>query len=133
MLWPLFHYFQDVLDVNPIVEQWDAYKEANAAFADALIPTLKPGDLVWVHDYHLMLLPSMLKQRMPELNIGWFLHTPFPTSEVFRMLPMRKELLQGVLGADLLGFHTSECAPARNSAQFFVATRRTSSQLGAIL
>ena len=78
VLWPLFHYFQDVLDVNPIVEQWDAYKEANAAFADALIPTLKPGDLVWVHDYHLMLLPSMLKQRMPELNIGWFLHTPFP-------------------------------------------------------
>ena len=133
VLWPLFHYFQDVLDVNPIVEQWDAYKEANAAFADALIPTLKPGDLVWVHDYHLMLLPSMLKQRMPELNIGWFLHTPFPTSEVFRMLPMRKELLQGVLGADLLGFHTSECAPARNSAQFFVAIRRTSSQLGAIL
>ena len=124
VLWPLFHYFQDVLDVNPIVEQWDAYKEANAAFADALIPTLKPGDLVWVHDYHLMLLPSMLKQRMPELNIGWFLHTPFPTSEVFRMLPMRKELLQGVLGADLLGFHTSECAPARNSAQFFRAFRR---------
>ena len=108
MLWPLFHYVQDVLDTNPLQTQWAAYERANQAFCDAILPRLKDGDAVWVHDYHLMLLPTMLKSRMPSLRVGWFLHTPFPTSEVFRMLPMRDRLMRGLLGADLLGFHTSQ-------------------------
>ena len=99
-LWPLFHYVQDVLDTNPLNEQWEAYKRANEAFCDEILPRCSPGDTVWVHDYHLMLLPTMLKSRMPSLRVGWFLHTPFPTSEVFRMIPMREALMQGVAGAE---------------------------------
>jgi trehalose 6-phosphate synthase/phosphatase len=108
VIWPLFHYVQDVLDTNPLQEQWDAYVRANEAFCEVILPKLNEGDTVWVHDYHLMLLPTMLKSKMPSLRVGWFLHTPFPTSEVFRMLPMRDKLMRGLLGADLLGFHTSQ-------------------------
>src|SRR4029079_7015544 len=66
----------------------------------------RPGDTIWVHDYHLMLLPALLRQRLPKARIGFFLHVPFPASEVFRVLPWRKELLHGLLGAHLIGFHT---------------------------
>ena len=120
VLWPLFHYVQDVLDTNPIKAQWDAYKAANEAFCAEILPRCQPGDTVWVHDYHLMLLPTMLKSRMPSLRVGWFLHTPFPTSEVFRMLPMRDELMRGLAGADLLGFHTDQYV-----SHFLSAAQRT--------
>ena len=110
VLWPLFHYVQDMLDTSPLQKQWAAYVRANEAFCDAILPRLKEGDTVWVHDYHLMLLPTMLKSKRPTLRVGWFLHTPFPTSEVFRVLPMRDRLLRGLLGADLVGFHTSQYA-----------------------
>lgn len=83
-----------------------AYQEANRKFAEAVLKSYQPGDIVWVHDYHLMLVPALLRKVVPEMVIGFFLHTAFPSSEIFRMLPMRKEILLGTLGADLISFHT---------------------------
>jgi trehalose 6-phosphate synthase/phosphatase len=104
VLWPLFHYLIDRVPLN--AAGWDAYRAANEAFATVVAREYQPGDAIWVHDYQLMLLPALLRQRLPEARIGFFLHIPFPASEVFRVLPWRKEILQGLLGADLLGFHT---------------------------
>lgn len=104
VLWPLFHYLVDRVPVD--AAGWDAYCGANAAFAEAVVNEYRPGDLIWVHDYQLMLLPAMIRERLPEARIGFFLHIPFPSSEVFRTLPWRRELLAGLLGADLLGFQT---------------------------
>jgi trehalose 6-phosphate synthase/phosphatase len=80
----------------------------NQAFADAALEVLRPGDLLWIHDYHLMLLPQLIRARRPHLSIGFFLHIPFPHYEIFRLLPAqwRRELLDGLLGADVIGFHT---------------------------
>ncbi|RKP27446.1 glycosyltransferase family 20-domain-containing protein [Syncephalis pseudoplumigaleata] len=112
ILWPLFHYHPGEISFDEA--HWDAYQTANALFADAIAETVQDGDLVWVQDYHLMLLPRMLRQRIgatkPNVRIGWFLHTPFPSSEIYRILPVRKEVLLGVLDADLLGFHTYDYA-----------------------
>jgi trehalose 6-phosphate synthase/phosphatase len=105
VLWPLFHYFASRLPLE--VHDFDAYEQVNARFADAVAARYQPGDLVWVHDYQLMLVPQMLRERIPEARIGFFLHIPFPSSEVFRLLPHRDRLIQGLLGADLLGFHTA--------------------------
>lgn len=102
LLWPLFHHFVRLPDVEPA--WWEAYRQVNARFARALTRVLQPGDRVWVHDYHLMVLPALLRRAVPDLRIGFFLHTPFPSSEVFRIIPWRRELLIGVLGADLIGF-----------------------------
>jgi trehalose 6-phosphate synthase/phosphatase len=104
VLWPLFHYLIDRVPVD--AGGWDAYRGANEAFADAVVREYRPGDLIWVHDYQLMLLPALLRDRLPDARIGFFLHIPFPSSEVFRILPWRREILAGLLGADLLGFHT---------------------------
>lgn len=103
-IWPLFHYFNQFVDYSD--EFWDAYVEVNRRFADKTLEIAKDGDHVWVHDYQLMLVPQMLKSAKPNLTIGFFLHIPFPSFEVFRMLPWRNDLLQGLLGADLVGFHT---------------------------
>ncbi|CAM9645716.1 unnamed protein product, partial [Chrysoparadoxa australica] len=89
---------------------WEAYKEANMIFAEVVCSFYEPGDYVWVHDYHLMRLPYELRQRHPDCKIGWFLHTPFPSSEIYRILPVRKPLLEGLLSADLVGFHTYDYA-----------------------
>jgi trehalose 6-phosphate synthase/phosphatase len=107
-IWPLFHYFTSYTLYQPPC--WEKYKEINQLFADALDLVLKPDDVVWVHDYHLMLLPRLLKSRQRQLSIGFFLHIPFPSFEVFRLLPgqWRREILEGLLGADLIGFHTYE-------------------------
>lgn len=107
-IWPLFHYFSSYTVYNPLF--WEQYKQINQLFADALAKILRPDDVVWVHDYHLMLLPRLLKARQPQLALGFFLHIPFPSFEVFRMLPgeWRREILEGLLGADLIGFHTYE-------------------------
>ena len=91
-------------------ELWEAYQRVNERFADVVGQLARESDLVWVHDYHLMLLPSMLRQRQPRIKVGFFLHTPWPSSEVFRTLPMRREVLQGILGADLIGFHVYDYA-----------------------
>ncbi|HEX2225663.1 MAG TPA: trehalose-6-phosphate synthase, partial [Candidatus Binatia bacterium] len=107
-IWPLFHYFPSYAVYQPLF--WEQYKRINQLFADALQSVLRPDDVVWVHDYHLMLLPRLLKARQPELSVGFFLHIPFPSFEVFRLLPgeWRRDILEGLLGADLVGFHTYE-------------------------
>jgi trehalose 6-phosphate synthase/phosphatase len=107
-LWPLFHYLIDRCDFQQ--SDFAAYAEMNERFADAIAEHAGPDDAIWVHDYQLMLLPRLLRQRLPESRIGFFLHIPFPSSEVFRVLPQREELLRGLLGADLIGVHTYEYA-----------------------
>ena len=106
VLWPLFHYQIDRVPVDPT--GWEAYRRVNEIFADTVAKTYQSGDAIWVHDYQLMLLPWLLRQRLPDARIGFFLHIPFPSSEVFRVLPWRREILRGLLGADLVGFHTRE-------------------------
>ena len=106
VLWSLFHYvplsFEAKLSEDTNMHaQWLAYKEANRAFSDAIMSVYRTGDVVWAHDYHLMLVPQMLRAYEDSMKIGWFLHTPFPSSEIYRMLPMREELLHGCLAADL--------------------------------
>ncbi|MGI9107052.1 MAG: bifunctional alpha,alpha-trehalose-phosphate synthase (UDP-forming)/trehalose-phosphatase [Pyrinomonadaceae bacterium] len=114
-LWPLFHQFPSLLHFEP--KHWQAYVEANRRFRDVVLEHLQPDDLVWVHDYQLMLLPEMLREAVPAARIGFFLHIPFPSSAIFRLLPRREELLQGLLGADYLAFHThSYLQHFRNSA-----------------
>ncbi|KZV98162.1 glycosyltransferase family 20 protein [Exidia glandulosa HHB12029] len=109
-LWPLFHYllWQDVThEAAPEEEShWKAYVKANEEYAKRVQSILKPGDLVWVHDYHLLLLPRQLRNLSPDAYIGLFIHTPFPSSEVFRCLPRRKEILDGIVGANLVCFQT---------------------------
>jgi trehalose 6-phosphate synthase/phosphatase len=85
---------------------WTAYVTANRRFRDAVLEHLEPGDTVWVHDYHLMLLPRLIRDVAPEARVGFFLHIPFPASETFRILPHRDEVLRGLLGADLVAFQT---------------------------
>jgi len=103
-IWPLFHYFSTYSTYN--ATEWESYKKVNEKFCRRLQEVVKPGDLIWIHDYHLMLLPAMLRKEMPDATIGFFLHIPFPSFEVFRYLPWREEILTGMLGADLIGFHT---------------------------
>jgi trehalose 6-phosphate synthase/phosphatase len=104
VLWPLFHYFLDQVPLH--VRDWEPYVEANERFADAVVEHYREGDLIWIHDYQLLLLPELLRQRLPDARIGFFLHIPFPSEELFRTLPERDRLLRGLLGADLVGFHT---------------------------
>lgn len=104
VLWPLFHYLVDRVPL--VVRHWDAYVAANRRFCDVVLAAAREGDTIWIHDYQLMLLPAMLRTRLPTARIGFFLHIPFPSSEVFRTLPMREQVLQGLLGADLIGFHS---------------------------
>jgi trehalose 6-phosphate synthase/phosphatase len=104
VLWPLFHYLLDRLPLGPT--SWETYRRINERFADAAAARYRPGDLIWVHDYQLMLVPGLLRQRLPDARIGFFLHIPFPAAEVFRILPWRRQILEGLLGADVVGFHT---------------------------
>ncbi|HUC80571.1 MAG TPA: bifunctional alpha,alpha-trehalose-phosphate synthase (UDP-forming)/trehalose-phosphatase, partial [Flavisolibacter sp.] len=110
IIWPLFHYFPSFAEYNE--EHFEQYLLANEHFCEALCRMLRPGDTVWIHDYHLMPLAKMLRTRLPELTIGFFLHIPFPSFEIFRMLPRKwqESLLKGMLGADLVGFHTIDYA-----------------------
>ena len=112
ILWPLFHYHPGEITFDE--SAWNAYKEANRLFAKAIAKEVQDGDLVWVHDYHLMLLPAMLREEIGKsktnVKIGFFLHTPFPSSEIYRILPVRNEILLGVLHCDLIGFHTYDYA-----------------------
>ena len=115
-LWPLLHGFTQYTKYDKA--SWNAYKEVNQIFANVVLEKIDPGDIIWVHDYHLMLLPCLLKKKLPDLSVGFFLHTPFPNVEVFHMLPWRKEILRNLLDADLIGFHTS------NYVQNFLTTVR---------
>lgn len=103
-LWPLFHYFIDYSKFND--DHWETYFQVNKKFCDVVVSNVEKNGTVWVHDYQLMLLPKMIRDLRPDLSIGFFLHIPFPSYEIFRIFPRRKELLEGILGADLVGFHT---------------------------
>ncbi|MBQ4819440.1 bifunctional alpha,alpha-trehalose-phosphate synthase (UDP-forming)/trehalose-phosphatase [Aquimarina sp. MMG016] len=103
-LWPLFHYFMEYTGFEQ--QEWEAYKRVNQKFAEVILENIEEGDTVWVHDYQLLLLPQLIKEKKPNTTIGFFLHIPFPSYEIFRTFPWRKEILSGMLGADLLGFHT---------------------------
>jgi len=106
VLWPLFHYFSSLAEYEG--PYFDAYLQMNQLFAEKIIPILEPDDQVWIHDYQLMILPHLLRQKKPDATIGFFLHIPFPSYEIFRLMPTewKKTLLHGVMGADLIGFHT---------------------------
>jgi trehalose 6-phosphate synthase len=112
ILWPLFHYHPGEITFDE--SAWAAYREVNRLFAQTVVKDVQDGDLVWVHDYHLMLLPQMLREEIgsskKNVKIGFFLHTPFPSSEIYRILPVREQLLLGVLDCDLIGFHTYDYA-----------------------
>ena len=103
-VWPLFHY----MPLNTVYENrfWQTYKQVNQLFCDEVIKVAKSGDSIWIHDYQLMLLPRLIRQKLTEVQIGFFLHIPFPSFELFRLLPWREEILNGLLGADVVGFHT---------------------------
>src|SRR5690606_20531968 len=88
----------------------EAYSEVNRLFGRAVSEHADTAATIWVHDYHLMLLPEMLRESLPDSSIGFFLHIPFPSYEIFRMLPNRREILQGLLGADMIGFHVYDYA-----------------------
>ncbi|MCM4163086.1 MULTISPECIES: bifunctional alpha,alpha-trehalose-phosphate synthase (UDP-forming)/trehalose-phosphatase [unclassified Arenibacter] len=103
-IWPLFHYFLEYSEFE--LESWDIYKAVNQKFADAILEMAGDNDTIWVHDYQLMLVPQMVREKRPNISIGFFLHIPFPSYEIFRTLPWRKEILMGLLGSDLIGFHT---------------------------
>ena len=103
-LWPLFHYFPEYTEFE--LEQWNAYRDVNRKFADVVLAHANPDDTIWIHDYQLLLLPQMIREQMPEVTIGFFLHIPYPSYEIFRAFPWREELLEGMLGANLIGFHT---------------------------
>lgn len=103
-IWPLFHYFMEYSEFDP--NHWETYKKVNQKYADAIVERIEEGDHVWVHDYQLLLVPKYIREKKPNVSIGFFNHIPFPSSEVFRTLPWREEILEGMLGADLIGFHT---------------------------
>ena len=108
VLWPLFHYFPTLAQYQS--NYFEAYVQVNKLFCNELVSLMQPGDIIWIHDYQLMILPQMLRQRRIEATIGFFMHIPFPSYEIFRLLPKewKKSLLQGVIGADLIGFHTHD-------------------------
>ncbi len=103
-IWPLFHYFTQYVQYDD--NDWETYQRVNRIYADAILSAASDEDMIWIHDYQLMLVPQMVKEQKPDMKIGFFLHIPFPSFEIFRILPWRKEIIEGLLGADLLGFHT---------------------------
>jgi len=112
VLWPLFHFVPLNTDqIETSDEEWQAYRDANKLFTDA-VAELSPGadDVIWVHDYHLMLVPGMLRRRLPTAQIGFFLHIPFPNADFFKVLPQGSEILRGLLASNLIGFHIYEYA-----------------------
>lgn len=109
VLWPLLHSMPHKAQFD---ERWiSAYKEVNEIFADNIVPYVENGDVIWVHDYHLLLLPAMLRKRLANrrrVRIGFFLHTPFPSDDAFTILPLREEICDGLLSCDLVGLHVRE-------------------------
>jgi trehalose 6-phosphate synthase/phosphatase len=116
-IWPLFHYFSHFAEYDPAY--WKGYVRVNRKFCDAICAVTETGDRIWIHDYQLMLVPGMVREKIPDARIGYFHHIPFPQYELFRLMPWRKEILEGLLGADLIGFHTFEYA-----TYFFNSVRR---------
>jgi trehalose 6-phosphate synthase/phosphatase len=108
VLWPVFHYMPTYAKYKQ--SYWDYYYKVNLKFKEAIIQIAEPGDTIWIHDYQLLLLPAMLRSEFQNISIGFFQHIPFPSYELFRLIPWRAELLEGMLGADLIGFHTFDDA-----------------------
>lgn len=106
ILWPLCHYFYAFVQYDSLY--WQTYRQVNEIFAREALNFIEPGDIVWVQDYQLMLLPQMIRKNTQNVSIGYFHHIPFPSYELFRVLPERAQLLEGLLGADLVGFHTHD-------------------------
>ncbi|RYF66245.1 MAG: bifunctional alpha,alpha-trehalose-phosphate synthase (UDP-forming)/trehalose-phosphatase, partial [Cytophagaceae bacterium] len=108
LIWPLFHYFTSFASFRET--DFDSYQQANTRFLEELTSLIEPGDLVWIHDFQLMLLPDMVRKAIPTATIGYFFHIPFPTYEIIKLLPRtwRHALLNGILGADVIGFHTAD-------------------------
>lgn len=117
VIWPIFHYLPGQVPTR--IEGWREYVSVNEQFAEVVSRHYQPGDHIWVHDYQLLLLPAMLRERIPGARIGFFLHIPFPDAELFAILPNREAMLRGVLGADTIGFHTK-----RYRANFRFAAKR---------
>lgn len=104
VLWPVFHYMAVYARYEQVY--WDFYYQVNNKFRDVVLQVAEPGDIIWIHDYQLLLLPGLIRSEAADVAIGYFQHIPFPSFELFRLIPWRCELLEGMLGADLLGFHT---------------------------
>lgn len=107
-LWPLLHYQPNAFQFHQ--NEWKAYYEVNQLFAEKLATEISDGDLVWIHDYHLMLLPLLLSEAALKLSkkvtIGFFLHTPFPSGDMFKVLPVWNIILEGLVRCKTIGFHT---------------------------
>ena len=103
-LWPLFHYFTENVTYSEV--WWRAYVKINKLYAEKILQIVNDGDILWIHDYHLMLLPQLIREQKPGISIGLFIHVTFPSFEIFRLLPWRLEIIEGMLGADLIGFQT---------------------------
>lgn len=123
ILWPVFHYLVTYAKFDETY--WLQYQSVNEKFRDVVLQHLISGDTIWVHDYQLLLLPCLIRSEQPEVTIGFFQHIPFPSFEIFRLIPWREQLIAGMLGADLLGFHTFDDARHFLSA----ASRLSSSNL----
>jgi trehalose 6-phosphate synthase/phosphatase len=108
VLWPIFHYMPTYANYNH--SYWTYYCEVNKKFAAAIQSIAEPNDIIWIQDYQLLLLPNMIREKMPDVSVGFFQHIPFPSFELFRLIPWRNEILEGMLGADLIGFHTFDDA-----------------------
>ncbi|KAI8099768.1 glycosyltransferase family 20-domain-containing protein [Halteromyces radiatus] len=108
MLWPLLHYiiWNNATDGRLESKQWEIYAAVNQKYSELVIDCYQPEDVVWIHDYHLLLVPRILRIKLPKANIGLFVHSPWPTSEILRCLPKRQEILKGMMGANLVGFQT---------------------------
>ncbi len=113
VLWPLCHYLLDKVMVDAH-DDWTTYYNVNQKFADAVVAVARPDDLIWIQDYQLMLVPSMIRGRLQGARIGYFHHIPFPSADVFKVIPWRRQILDGLIGANLVGFHT------QNDAQNFM-------------
>ncbi len=119
VIWPHFHYFTQFTNFED--DYWESYKKVNQKFADIVNEIIREDDFIWVHDYQLMLLPAMIRKGFPMVSIGFFLHIPFPSYEIFRILPWREEILEGLLGADQIGFHTFDYMRHFLSAAYRIA------------
>jgi trehalose 6-phosphate synthase/phosphatase len=129
VLWPVFHYLIDRVPIA--LPDFQKYRAVNERFAARIEAVYRPGDVIWIHDYHLMLAPAMVRARIPEARIAFFLHIPFPAGDVFRVLPWRRELLDGLLGASQLGFQTAR--DARNFADSLALLTEYRSEAGAVV
>lgn len=128
VLWPIFHYMPNYAVYE--AENWQTYVRVNEKFCNLVLEVAGPDDTIWVHDYQLLLLPGLLREALPDASIGFFQHIPFPSQELFRLIPWRRELLEGMLGADLLGFHTfDDVRHFISSATRLTATNNNSNRL----